>query len=384
MLVYLDNAATAKMNQTILDAMLPYLTGEFGNPSTIYSIGQNAKKAVENSRNIVAEAIGATSEEIYFTSGGTESINWAIKSTAEMLEEKGKHIITSKIEHPAVMESLKYLAGKRGYDITYLSVNELGQISLDELRESIRTDTILITIMTANNEIGTIMPVEEIGIIAKENNVLFHTDAVQAVGHIPVDVAKFGSSLLSLSGHKMGGIKGAGVLYIKKGLQLPPFIHGGGQEHKKRSGTENVAGIVSVGAVLDGVHARLPLKEVIRLRDKLIKGVMQIPATRLTGDPVNRLPGVASFLFEGIEGESILLMLNQHGICASSGSACTSGSLDPSHVLLALGLSHEAAHGSLRLSLSESTTDEEVDFVLEKLPEIIAKLRAMSPVWNKE
>ena len=382
MTVYLDNAATAKIAKVAFDAMLPYLTDGYGNPSAIYTVGQNAKKAVEDSRNIIAKAINATPEEIYFTSGGTESINWAIKSTAEMLVSKGKHIITTKIEHPAVLETLKYLSEKHGYDITHLSVNELGQISLEELRSAIRDDTILITIMTANNEIGTIMPVCEIGEIAKENNVLFHTDAVQAVGHIPVDVKKMNSSLLSFSGHKLGGIKGIGVLYIKDGIKLPPLIHGGGQEHGKRSGTENVPGIVSIGAVLEDVLPRLPLDEVARLRDKLIKGVLQIPKSRLTGDPVNRLPGVASFVFEGVEGESILLMLNQNGISASSGSACTAGSLDPSHVLLALGLSHETAHGSLRLSLSENTTDEEIDYVLEKLPEIIAKLRAMSPLWN--
>ena len=380
--VYLDNAATAKVAKVAFDAMLPYLTNEYGNPSAIYTVGQDARKAVENSRNIIAKAIGALPEEIYFTSGGTESVNWAIKSTAEMLQTKGKHIITSAIEHPAVMESLKYLSEKHSYDITYLKVNELGQISLGELRAAIRSDTILITIMTANNEIGTIMPVYEIGEIAKEKDVLFHTDAVQAVGHISVDVTKMNTSLLSFSGHKLGGVKGIGVLYIKKGINLPPFMHGGGQERKKRSGTENVPGIVSIGAVLDDVIPRLPLNEVIRLRDKLIKGVLQIPKSRLTGDSVNRLPGIASFVFEGVEGESILLMLNQNGISASSGSACTSGSLDPSHVLLALGLSHETAHGSLRLSLSENTTDEEIDYVLTKLPDIIAKLRAMSPLWD--
>jgi len=384
MLVYFDNAATARIAKVAYDAMLPYLTNEYGNPSTIYSIGQNAKSAIENSRSIIAKTIGAEPEEIYFTSGGTESINWAIKSTAQMLESKGRHIITSKIEHPAVMESLKYLTKRYGYDVTYLGVDESGRVSPDELSDAIRNDTILITIMTANNEIGTIMPVYEIGNIAKEKNVLFHTDAVQAVGHIPVDVSKMNVSLLSFSGHKLGGVKGIGVLYIKKGLRLPPFIHGGGQERGERSGTENVPGIVSIGAVLDDVLPRLPLNDVTKLRDKLIKGVLQIPKSRLTGDPVNRLPGIASFVFEAVEGESMLLMLNQNGICASSGSACTSGSLDPSHVLLAIGLSHEIAHGSLRLSLSESTTDSDVEYVLSKLPDIIAKLRAMSPLWNGE
>lgn len=382
MFVYLDNAATAKISKVAYDAMLPYLSAEFGNPSAIYSIGQNAKKAIENSRQIAANAIVALPKEIYFTGSGTESINWAIKSTAELLRDKGKHIITSKIEHPAVHETLKYLAASHGYEITYLSVDKFGQISLEELQNAISNDTILITIMMANNEIGTILPTKKIGKIAADKGILFHTDAVQAVGHIPVDVADMNVSLLSFSGHKLGGVKGVGALYIKSGLKLPPFIHGGGQERKERSGTENVPGIVSVGAVLENVETRLPLTNVIRLRDKLIKGVLQIPHVQLTGDPVNRLPGIASFVFKGVEGESILLMLNQNGICASSGSACTSGSLEPSHVLLATGLSHEIAHGSLRLSLSESTTDEEIDYVLSKLPDITAKLRAMSPIYN--
>jgi cysteine desulfurase len=366
--------------------MRHFLTDGFGNPSAIYTVAREAKGAIESARNIIATTINALPEEIYFTGSGTESINWAIKSVAGMNSNKGKHIISTAIEHPAVIETLKYLSKEENFDVTYLSVNEHGQISYDELRNAIRSDTILITIMMANNEVGTILPSREIGEIAKENNILFHTDAVQAVGNIPVDVKEINADILSFSGHKLGGVKGVGVQYIKKGIKLPPLIHGGGQERGGRSGTENVAGIVSVGAVLEASLSqppKLPLTGVTRLRDKLIEGVLKIPCTRLTGDPINRLPGIASFVFEAVEGESILLMLDQVGICASSGSACTSGSLDPSHVLLALGLSHESAHGSLRLSLSEDTTDEDIEYVLEKLPGIIAKLRAMSPTWNE-
>ena len=381
MIVYLDNAATTKMSKVALDAMLPYLTAEYGNPSTVYSAGREAKNAVEKSRRAIANGIGALPEEIFFTSGGTESINWAIKSAAEMEKSKGKHIITSAIEHAAVLNSCKYLE-KNGYDVTYLGVDGHGQISLSELISAIRSDTTLITIMTANNEVGTILPVSEIGSIAKENGVLFHTDAVQAVGHIPVNVGEANTDLLSFSGHKLGSAKGVGVLYVKKGLRLPPLIHGGGQERGGRSGTENVAGIVSAAAVIDDILPRLPLGGVIELRDKLIEGVLKIPSSRLTGDPQRRLPGNASFVFEGVEGESMLLMLDQCGICASSGSACTSGSLDPSHVLLAMGLSHQTAHGSLRFSLCEDNTDDDVDYVLEKLPGIIEKLRAISPLWT--
>ena len=382
MFVYLDNAATAKVSKVALDAMMPYLTDSYGNPSTVYSIGRDAKNAVEVSRRAIAKGIGAIPEEIYFTSGGTESINWAIKSAVETQKTKGRHIITSAIEHAAVLKTCKFLE-KNGYDVEYLGVDERGQISIDELRGAIRSDTILITIMTANNEVGTILPVSEIGKIANENGVLFHTDAVQAVGHIPVDVRGINADMLSFSGHKLGGAKGIGVLYIKKGLRLPPFIHGGGQERGGRSGTENVAGIASAAAVLEDVLPRLPLSGVAKLRDKLIEGVLKIPRSRLTGDPVNRLPGIASFVFEGVEGESMLLLLDQCGICASSGSACTSGSLDPSHVLLAMGLSHETAHGSLRFSLSEDSNDDDIGYVLEKLPGIIAKLRAISPLWEQ-
>ena len=382
-IVYLDNAATTKPSKAALDAMLPYLAEEYGNPSSIYSIGQNSKNAVEGARAQVAKAIGALPEEIYFTSGGTESDNWAINSIVELQKTKGAHIITSAIEHPAVLNTLKHLE-KNGYEVTYLGVNEYGQISLDELQNAIRDDTILITIMTANNEIGTILPVSKIGEITRKKGVIFHTDAVQAVGHIPIDVNEMNVDLLSFSGHKFGGTKGTGVLYCKKDLQLPPLLHGGGQEHGRRAGTENVAGIAALAAALDDILPRLPLQKVERLRDKLITELLKIPRSHLTGDPVNRLPGIASFVFEAVEGESMLLLLDQHNICASTGSACSSGSLDPSHVLLAIGLPHESAHGSLRLSLSDDNTDSDIDLLLEKLPAIIAKLREMSPVWHEK
>ena len=380
-LIYMDNAATTKLSKAALDAIAPYLADEYGNPSSIYSVGSRAKQALENARATVAKAIGAAPEEIFFTGGGTESDNWAIKSAAQLKKNAGKHIISTAIEHPAVLRTLEYLE-KNGYEVTYLGVDECGRISLDELRSSIRGDTILITVMTANNEIGTILPIAEIAAIAHEHGALFHTDAVQAVGHIPVDVGELGVDLLSLSGHKFGGMKGVGVLYAKKGTRLPPLLHGGGQENGGRSGTENVAGIVTLAAALDDAVSHLPLIKVSRMRDRLIEELLKIPRSRLTGDPVNRLPGSASFVFECIEGESILLMLDQQGICASSGSACSSGSLDPSHVLLATGLSHEIAHGSLRLSLGENNTDDDIDYVLEKLPGIVAKLREMSPLWN--
>lgn len=379
--VYLDNAATARLSKAAFDAMIPYLTDKYGNPSSIYSIGQDGKKAIENARNKIADIIGALPEEIYFTGGGTESNNWAVKSAAELRKKKGRHIITTVIEHPSILNTVKYL-GKNGFDVTYLGVDKYGQISLSDLTNAIRADTILITVMTANNEIGTIVPVSEIGNIAKANGVLFHTDAVQAVGHIPVNIRDMNVDLLSFSGHKFGGMKGVGVLYIKKGLRLPPLLHGGGQERNGRSGTENVAGIVSVAAALEDIVKHLPLNKVSEMRDKLIRELLKIPKSHLTGDPINRLPGIASFVFEGIEGESMLLLLDMYGISASSGSACSSGSLDPSHVLMAVGLPHEIAHGSLRFSLSCDTTDHDIDYVIEKLPGIIAKLRDMSPVWN--
>ena len=382
--IYLDNAATTKLSKTAIDAMLPFLIEGYGNPSTVYFLGQQAKNAVEGARTTIAKAIGALPEEVFFTSGGTESINWAIKSAAEMKKDKRRHIITSTIEHPAVLNTLKHLE-KKGYELTYLGVDEYGQISLDELSGAIRSDTALITIMSANNEIGTILPTQEISRAAKakDSNVLFHTDAVQAVGHIPINIKEMGADLLSFSGHKFGGAKGVGVLYVKKGLKLPPYHHGGGQELGMRSGTENVAGIVSTAAALEEAVSLLPLARVATMRDRLIEEVLKIPRSHLTGDPVNRLPGIASFVFQGVEGESMLLLLDQCGICASSGSACSSGSLEPSHVLLALGLTHETAHGSLRFSLGEDNTDDDIDYALEKLPGVIAKLRAMSPLWHE-
>jgi len=379
----MDNAATARLSSAAIKAIQPYIHDGYGNPSSLYSLGRDAKKAVEAARKSVAAGIGALPEEIYFTGGGTESDNWAIKSSVELKKGDGKHVITSAIEHPGIINTMKYLE-QQGIEVTYLGVDEFGQISLDELRSFIRDDTILISLMTANNEIGTIFPVAEIGKIARDKGVLFHTDAVQAVGHIPMNAAEMKIDLLSLSGHKLGGMKGVGVLYIRKGIKLPPLIHGGGQENGERSGTENVAGIVSLAAALEDKLQHLPMLRVSQMRDRLIEELLKIPRSRLTGDPVNRLPGIASFVFEAVEGESMLLMLDQHGICASSGSACSSGSLDPSHVLMAIGLPHEIAHGSLRLSVGEFNTDEDIDYVLEKLPGVIDKLRKMSPLWNDD
>ncbi|MDD3035446.1 MAG: cysteine desulfurase NifS [Eubacteriales bacterium] len=383
-IIYADNAATTSLSKHAYEAMTPYLISEYGNPSSIYSVGRTAKKAIESARGKVASAIGAKPEEIYFTACGTESDNWAIKSVAELKKSKGKHIISTAIEHHAVVHTLQKLE-KQGFDVTYLGVNENGNISLDELRAAIRPDTILITIMTANNEIGTIMPIAEIGDIAREAGVLFHTDAVQAAGHIPLNVVDMKIDLLSLSGHKFKGPKGTGALYIKKGVRLPSNMQGGAQERGLRSGTENVAGIVGLATALEESVSNMQenMKKVTALRDRLIDGILKIPYTRLTGDLVNRLPGTASFVFECVEGESMVLLLDQNGICASSGSACSSGSLDPSHVLMAIGLPHEVAHGSLRLSLGEDNSEEDIDIILEKLPQIISRLRDMSPLWEE-
>lgn len=382
-IVYADNAATTRVSRAALDAMLPYLTDGYGNPSSVYSVGRDAKRAVETARAKVADVLSALPDEIYFTGGGTESDNWAIKSAAEFNRDKGRHIITSPIEHHAVLNTLVYLE-KQGYEVTYLGVDECGRISLDELRGAIRKDTVLITIMTANNEIGTILPITEIGAIAAQADVLFHTDAVQAAGHIPLNVKDMNADLLSISGHKFGGVKGTGALYIKKGLRLPPLFHGGGQEHSGRSGTENVAGIVALSAALENSAANMEssTKRVTAMRDRLISGLLKIPRSRLTGDKENRLPGLASFLFECAEGEPMLYMLDQLGICASSGSACSSGSLDPSHVLTEIGLTRETAHGSLRLSLNEDNTDDDIDYILDKLPGVVSHLRDMSPLWE--
>ena len=382
-LVYADNAATTALSKTALEAMLPYLTTEYGNPSSAHSFGLNAKRAIQNAREKVASAIGALPEEIYFTSGGTEADNWAIKSAAKLNQNAGKHIISSVIEHHAVLHTLDSLK-EQGYEITYLGVDEYGQISLQELRSSIKNGTSLISIMAANNEIGTILPAAQIGSIAREHGIVFHTDAVQAVGHIPINVRVMNIDMLSLAGHKFRGPKGIGALYVKKGLNLPAIIHGGGQEHNLRSGTENVAGIVGLGAALEEAASNMKknMRKVSALRDKLISGVLQIPHVRLTGDPTDRLPGIASFAVEGVEGESMFMMLDQNGICASSGSACSSGSQEASHVLLATGLPSQLAHSSIRFSLNEDNSEKDVDYILEKLPAIISRLRGFSPVWN--
>jgi len=382
--VYADNAATTRLSEAALAAMLPWLQDGFGNPSSVYRLGREARRALDGAREKVAAAIGARPDEIFFTGNGTEADNWAVRGVAETLGQKGRHIITTAIEHHAIDHTMKALE-KHGFDVTYLPVDEYGHISLDGLKAAIRPDTILISVMFANNEIGTIYPIAEIGAIARENGILFHTDAVQAVGHIPVDVTAMQIDLMSLSAHKFRGPKGIGALYIRKGVRLPSFITGGAQERGKRSGTENVAGICGMAAALEESVQNLAASsaKVEVLRDKLIAGLLKIPRTRLTGDPVNRLPGSASFVFECVEGEAMILLLDAAGIAASSGSACSSGSLDPSHVLLAIGLSHEIAHGSVRLSLGEENTEEDVEYILETLPKIIEKLRAMSPLWEE-
>lgn len=383
-LIYLDNAATTKTAPEVVEAMLPYFTEYYGNPSSIYSFASQNKDAVTKQRESIAEALGAKSNEIYFTAGGTEADNWALKAAAEAYQEKGKHIITTKIEHHAVLHTAEYLKGK-GFEVTYLNVDENGVVSLEELKHAIRPDTLLISVMFANNEIGTLEPIKEIGAIAKEHGILFHTDAVQAFGQIPINVDEYGIDMLSASGHKLNGPKGIGFLYIRKGVRIRSFIHGGAQERKRRAGTENVPGIIGLGAAVkravDTMEERMG-KEVV-LRDYLIKRVMEeIPYTRLNGHPKDRLPNNANFSFRFIEGESLLIRLDMAGICGSSGSACTSGSLDPSHVLLAIGLPHEIAHGSLRLTLNEEITQEDIDYVVEQLKSIVSDLRNMSPLYE--
>lgn len=382
-MIYLDNAATTKTAPEVVQAMLPYFTEHFGNASTVYSLGSESKKAINESRQIIADALGAKSEEIYFTAGGSESDNWALKATAEAYESKGKHIITTKIEHHAILHTCEYLE-KRGFEITYLNVDRDGLISLDELRAAIRPDTILISIMFANNEIGTIEPIKEIGEIAKEKGVLFHTDAVQAFGHVPINVDEMHIDMLSASGHKFNGPKGIGFLYIRSGLKLRSFIHGGSQERSRRAGTENVPGIVGIGVAAKRAVENMEknAKHEIELRDYLFSRIeKEIPYCWINGHRTQRLPGNANFSFLYIEGESMLIMLDMKNVCASSGSACTSGSLDPSHVLLAIGLKHEEAHGSLRLTLSEENTKEEMDFVVDNLKQIVQRLRDMSPLY---
>lgn len=383
-MIYLDNAATTRVSEEVFEAMKPYFCEEYANPSSIYSFAGNAMKAVDKARKAIADLIGAQPNEIYFTAGGSESDNWAIKAAAEMNKGKGKHIVTSSIEHHAVLHTCEYLE-KQGYEVTYVKVDENGIVKLDELERAIRPDTILITIMTANNEIGTIEPIARIGALAKEHGILFHTDAVQAYGHIPLDVDELNVDMMSVSAHKFHGPKGVGCLYIRKGVRIAPFIHGGAQERSRRAGTLNVAGIAGMGeaAALAAQKLAQNAEKETKLRDYLIGRVLaEIPHSRLNGDPLHRLPGNANFCFRFIEGESMLILLDQEGICASSGSACTSGSLDPSHVLLAIGLPHEIAHGSLRLTLSEETTKEEIDFTVEQLKKIIERLRSMSPLYE--
>ncbi len=383
-IIYLDNAATTKTAPEVVEAMLPYFSNYYGNASSIYKLGAESKKAVTKSREVIAKSLHADSSEIYFTAGGSESDNWAIIAAAEAYGTKGKHIITSKIEHHAVLHTCQYLE-KKGFEVTYIDVNEDGIINFEALKNAVRPDTILISVMFANNEIGTIQPIREIGEFARKNGILFHTDAVQAYGHVPIDVETFHIDLLSASGHKLNGPKGIGFLYIRKGVKIRSFIHGGAQERSRRAGTENVPGIVGLGAAVERAFESMPLcrQKEIELRDHLItRFEKEIPYCRLNGDRERRLPNNVNFVFQFIEGESMLIMLDGKGICASSGSACTSGSLDPSHVLLAIGLPHEIAHGSLRLTVSEENTLEEMDYVVDSVKEIVDRLRQMSPLYE--
>lgn len=383
-MIYADNAATTKMSCTAIDAMLPYMNELYGNPSSLYGLGQRAKEALVEARERIAACIGASPKEITFTSGGSEADNQAIRSAALLGARKGKrHIISTAFEHHAILHTLKKLEGE-GFEVELLPVGELGTITAQQVAEAIREDTALVTIMYANNEIGSVLPIPEIGAVCRGRDVLFHTDAVQAAGHLPIDVKAQNIDLLSLSAHKFHGPKGAGVLYARQGIPLSSIIEGGAQERGKRAGTENVPAIVGMAAALEEACAHMEenTTKVSALRDRLIAGLSQIPHSALNGDPVSRLPGNVNFCFEGIEGESLLLLLDDRGICASSGSACTSGSLDPSHVLLAIGRPHEAAHGSLRLSLCEENTEADVDAILKAVPEIVGYLRNMSPLWK--
>ncbi len=384
MRVYADNAATTKMSRTAIEAMLPYMDEIYGNPSSLHSVGQRAAEALQGARETVAQCLNCTPREIYFTSGGSEADNQAILSAARIGERKGKkHIISTAIEHHAVLHTLKKLE-KEGFEIELLPVGTIGTVTAQQVADAIREDTCLVTVMYANNEIGSVLPIAEIGAVCRERGVLFHTDAVQAAGHLPIDVQAQKVDLLSLSAHKFHGPKGTGVLYARKGIVLTSLIEGGAQERGKRAGTENIPAIMGMAAALREAvdHMEENAQKVSALRDKLIAGLSEIPHCALNGDPVNRLPGNVSFCFEGIEGESLLLLLDARGICASSGSACTSGSLDPSHVLLAIGRPHEVAHGSLRLSLCEWNTEEEMDHILAEVPQIVEYLRNMSPMWK--
>ena len=384
-MIYLDNAATTRTAPEVVQAMLPYFSEQYGNPSSIYSVAGESKEAVTRARETIAGILNAKTEEIYFTAGGTEADNWALKAAFEAYKSKGNHIITTKIEHHAILHTCQYLEKERGAKVTYLDVDENGIVKLEDLERAITPETILISVMFANNEIGTIQPIREIGMIAREHGILFHTDAVQAFGQMPIDVDAYHIDMLSSSAHKINGPKGIGFLYIRKGVKIRSFIHGGAQERKRRAGTENVPGIVGFGAAarlaVDTMEERTAKEK--ELRDYLIGRLQrEVSCCRLNGDPKRRLPNNVNFSFEFIEGESLLIMLDMEGICASSGSACTSGSLDPSHVLLAIGLPHELAHRSLRLTLSAETTREEIDFTVEKIKEIVAKLRSMSPLYE--
>ena len=382
--VYLDNAATTKVRPEVVEAMLPYFTEIYGNASAVYDFGQKCKQAMEDARETIAASIGTKAANIYFTAGGSESDNWALKGVAEAYGDKGKHIITTKIEHHAILHTCAYLE-QQGYEVTYLDVDADGLVSPDALRQAIRPDTILISVMFANNEIGTIEPIAELGEIAHEHGIIFHTDAVQAYTQVPIDVEKMHIDLLSASGHKLNGPKGIGFLYIRQGLKVKSFIHGGAQERKRRAGTENVPGIVGLGKAVEIAMETMEERTAKEsaLRDYLIARIEEeIPFAKLNGHRVKRLPNNVNFCFRFIEGESMLIMLDMAGICGSSGSACTSGSLDPSHVLLAIGLPHEIAHGSLRLTLGDENTKEQVDYVVDHMKEIVAKLRAMSPLYE--
>jgi len=382
--VYMDYAATTYVKPEVLEEMMPYFTEKFGNPSSFYGISRETKMAIDKARGQVAKALNCDMNEVYFTGGGSESDNWAIKGIASAHRKKGNHIITTKIEHHAVLHTCEYLE-KNGFEVTYLDVNEEGFIDLEELKNAITDKTILVSIMFANNEIGTIQPIKEIGEIAKKHNVLFHTDAVQAAGNVPIDVKELNVDLMSMSSHKIYGPKGIGALYIKTGTKLHSFVHGGAQERRRRAGTENMPSIVGYGKAAELAKTNMDehIERLTSLRTKLIDGILEkIPYTRVNGSLENRLPGNVNFSFEFIEGEGILLMLDMLGIAASSGSACTSGSLDPSHVLMAIGLPHEIAHGSLRLSIGDFTTEEDIDYIIEKLPAVIERLRMMSPLYD--
>ena len=383
-MIYLDNAATTKCAPEVVEAMLPWFSEYYGNPSSVYELAGKSKEAVDEARRQIAGVIGAKENEIYFTAGGTEADNWAIKAAYEACKEKGNHIITSKVEHHAVLHTCQWLE-KHGARVTYLDVDENGIIRLEDLERAITPETILITIMAANNEIGSVMPYKEIGMIAREHGILFHTDAVQAFGQLPIDVEECGIDMLSASAHKINGPKGCGCLYIRRGVKIRSFIHGGAQERKRRAGTENVPGIVGFGKAAQRAAATMEERTAKerRMRDYMISRIREkVPYCRLNGHPTLRLPNNVNFSFQFIEGESLLIMLDMEGICASSGSACTSGSLDPSHVLLAIGLPHEIAHGSLRLTLNEEITEQDVDFVVEKIAQIVEKLRNMSPLYE--